>query len=155
MTIRLITPRAIRISLSVASLALMVVVVLCITHDDYQDALATFQVKRSTHSAEMLAVSNTVLSRAPVGSSSAEVISVLESLGFTRSLNRFDRRLAFVVDTTIRPRLLQIQAHRPYSDPCLDMDRFVCDRPALRLMFQFDSTGKLASLESTTARACI
>jgi len=124
-------------------------------HDDYEDALATFQVRRSNHSADMLAVTNTVLSQAPVGSSNAHVMSMLDSLGFARSSSWFDRRLTYVVDTTVRQRLLVIRAHRPYTDPCLDVNRFVCDRPALRLTFQFDSTGKLASLEATTARACI
>jgi len=101
----------------------------------------------------MAAVVDSVLSRAPIGSPHSRVIAVLDSLGFTPSPDPFDRKPAFHIDSTHGHRA--IYAHWPFPDPPLSLDRFVCDRPALRLSFQFDDAWKLAAADANTLRACI
>jgi hypothetical protein len=122
-------------------------------HRSYRAALATLHVELSSDSVEMASVVNTFLARTPIGSSSAAVSQLLESLGFARSADEFDRHSAFSVDSG--PGRKAIYAHRPFDDPFLSLDRFVCDRPALRITFKFDDAWALSAIDATTARGCI
>ena len=122
-------------------------------HDSYRDTLATFGVQASTHEAEMAAVVESVLARAPIGSPHTRVIKLLDSLGFARSSDVFERRPAFHLDSTETRR--SIVAHWPYQDPLVSLERFFCDRPAVRFSFRFDDAWRLAVADATTARACI
>jgi hypothetical protein len=120
----------------------------------YRRALSTFGVEPSSYSAESAAVVNSVLSHAPIGSSRVRVVGLLDSLGFAPSADLFDEtRPAFHVDSARGTNA--IWAHQPYEDPFLSLDRFVCDRPALRLFFRFDTAWRLVAVDATTARACI
>ena len=135
-----------------AAVAVLAVVVLLSKDRGYKSALATFHVRSSSYVVEMAAVADTLLSHAPIGSPPSAVVAFLDSLGFVRSNDAFDRRSAFHIDSTPGK---TIYAHRPYEDPLLSLDRFVCDRPALRLSFRFDGAWRLAAVEANTARGCI
>jgi len=101
----------------------------------------------------MGAVVSSVLSHAPIGSPRTRVVALLDSLGFSQSADRFGPQPAFHVDSTRGNRA--IYAHWPYQDSLMSLERFVCDRPVLRLSFRFDDAWKLAAADASTARACI
>jgi hypothetical protein len=135
-----------------AAVAVLAVVVLLSRDRGYQSALATFHVRSSSYAVEMAAVADTLLSHVPVGSPPSAVVALLDSLGFVRSNDAFDLRSAFYIDSTPGK---TIYARRPYEDPLLSLDQFVCDAPALRLEFRFDGAWRLAAVEANTARGCI
>ncbi len=118
----------------------------------YDDALATFHVRRSHLATESHAVADTLLRRAPVGSTPNQVTQLLEALGYVRSADSSERRPAFHVDSSAAR---VINARYPYRDRYLSLERFACDGPALRLTFYFDEQWRLRSIEATTARQCV
>ena len=138
---------------TVAALAVWAAIADARGRNSYRGALAAFGVKPSNYEMEETAVRVAVLARAPIGAPDSRIVTVLDSLGFRPSTDYFARRPAFYIDSTKGSR--SVNAHWPYQDPPFSFERFVCDRPALRLSFTLDDSWKLVALDVTTARACV
>ena len=135
-----------------AACAISIIVFLS-TRYTYGDALASFGIRKSASESQsdMNGVAAFFLARTPHGSHAAAVVASLDSLGFIRSNDLYERRSAYRVynQTTI-------YAQRNYTDPLLDVvSRFFCDSPAINITFSFDTSGALSEVEATTARGCV
>lgn len=134
--------------------ALLFVALLAARHlprPSYDDVLRTYHVSPSTYAAESRAVVDTLLGRVPIGSTPTQVTKALDALGFVQSADSLELRATFLIDSTAAR---TVNAHHPYRDPYLSLDRFVCDSPALRLTFYFDERWRLRSIVATAARQC-
>ena len=147
------TRRIVMSTTVLAALAIATLVFLSTTRYTYGDALASFGIRKSTSESEsdMNGVVAFFLTRTPHGSRAAAVVASLDSLGFVRSNDLYERRSAYRVYNRTT-----IYAQRNYSDPLLDVvSRFFCDSPAVSITFSFDSSGALSEVEATTARGCV
>lgn len=119
----------------------------------YEETLELFHISAASLQVDENTLADTILAHVPYGSTPSSVTAFLDSLGYVRGAGPRDPRRSY--DSFNRPGLNFIYARAPYHEPYFSLDRFVCDRAALRLSFRFDEAWHLTRVTATTSRGCI